>query len=192
MEAIREIVANMIVHRDYRSSSDSIVKIFDNKIEFYNPGRLPDSITVEDLLSNNYKSTPRNKLIADFCKSLGLIEKYGSGIKRIVDHCKADNHPVPEFRNISEGFLVTIFGKDIDKVTDHDTDHDIDHDTDHDTDRLEGILDAIKKNSRITVAQIAALSGISKSTALRDLRKLKSKGKIRRIGGEKGGHWEVV
>src|SRR5690606_14329331 len=59
MEAIREIVANMIVHRDYRSSSDSIVKILDNKIEFYNPGRLPDSITVEDLLSNNYKSTPR-------------------------------------------------------------------------------------------------------------------------------------
>ncbi|NCO56323.1 MAG: AAA family ATPase, partial [Bacteroidetes bacterium] len=58
IEAIREIVLNMIVHRDYRSSSDSIVKVFDNKIEFYNPGRLPENITVEDLLSNNYKSTP--------------------------------------------------------------------------------------------------------------------------------------
>ncbi|PIX34626.1 MAG: AAA family ATPase, partial [Bacteroidetes bacterium CG_4_8_14_3_um_filter_31_14] len=61
IEAIREIVLNMIVHRDYRSSSDSIVKVFNNKIEFYNPGRLPENITVEDLLSNNYKSTPRNK-----------------------------------------------------------------------------------------------------------------------------------
>jgi ATP-dependent DNA helicase RecG len=66
LEAIREIITNMVIHRDYRASSDSIVKIFDNKIEFYNPGRLPDSITVEDLISNNYKSTPRNKLIADF------------------------------------------------------------------------------------------------------------------------------
>ena len=100
LEAIREIVMNMIVHRDYRSASDSIVKIFNNKIEFYNPGRLPDNITVEDLLSNNYKSTPRNKLIADFCKSLGLIEKYGSGIRRIVDYFKAENLPKPEFRNI--------------------------------------------------------------------------------------------
>lgn len=85
LEAIREIITNMIVHRDYRSTSDSIVKIFDNKIEFYNPGRLPDSITIDDLLSNNYKSTPRNKLIADFFKNLGLIEKYGSGIRRIID-----------------------------------------------------------------------------------------------------------
>jgi ATP-dependent DNA helicase RecG len=58
LEAIREIVINMIIHRDYRSASDSIVKIFDDRIEFYNPGKLPDSITVEDLLSNSYKSTP--------------------------------------------------------------------------------------------------------------------------------------
>ncbi|MCC5931160.1 MAG: putative DNA binding domain-containing protein [Cyclobacteriaceae bacterium] len=187
LEAIREIVTNMIVHRDYRSSSDSIVKIFNDKIEFYNPGRLPDSITVEDLLSNNYKSTPRNKLIADFCKSLGLIEKYGSGIKRIIEYCIADQHTIPEFKNISDGFLVTVFAKNSDKVTDKVTDHD----TDHDTDRLKEVLDAIKKNNRITVAQIAASNGVSKSTVLRDLHKLKAQKKIKRIGKEKNGYWEV-
>jgi len=74
LEAIREIVINMIIHRDYRSSSDSIIKIFNDRIEFYNPGRLPDSITIEDLFTNNYKSTPRNKQIADFCKNIGIIE----------------------------------------------------------------------------------------------------------------------
>lgn len=71
LEALREIVMNMIVHRDYRFASDSIVKIFDHKIEFYNPGRLPEQITEEDLRNNNYKSTPRNKLIADFCRNIG-------------------------------------------------------------------------------------------------------------------------
>ncbi|PKP45348.1 MAG: AAA family ATPase [Bacteroidetes bacterium HGW-Bacteroidetes-11] len=86
IEAIREIIINMVVHRDYRLSSDSIVKIFDNKIEFYNPGRLPASISIEDLISNNYRSTPRNKLLADFFKDLGLIEKYGSGIQRIINY----------------------------------------------------------------------------------------------------------
>lgn len=77
LEAVREIVLNMIIHRDYRSHSDSVVKIFDDKIEFYNPGKLPEGITVQDLLQNNYKSTPRNKAIAEFFKNLGLIEKYG-------------------------------------------------------------------------------------------------------------------
>lgn len=72
IEAIREIVINMVVHRDYRLASDSIVKIFDHKIEFYNPGRLPDTISIEDLMSNNYRSTPRNKLLADFLKTWGL------------------------------------------------------------------------------------------------------------------------
>ena len=112
IEAIREIVMNMIVHRDYRSSSDSIVKIFNEKIEFYNPGRLPENISVDDLISNNYKSTPRNKLIADFFKSLGLIEKYGSGIRRILEYCASYNLPTPEFKNISDGFAVTIYAKE--------------------------------------------------------------------------------
>ena len=109
LEAIREIVMNMIIHRDYRSASDSIVKVFDEKIEFYNPGRLPENITVDDLLSNNYKSTPRNKLIADFCKGLGLIEKYGTGIRRIINYFVVENLPKPVFQNISDGFMVTVF-----------------------------------------------------------------------------------
>lgn len=106
-----ETVLNMIVHRDYRSASDSIVKIFDTKIESYNPGRLTENITIDDLLLNNYTSTPRNKLIADFFKSMGLIEKYGSGIKRIVDYFMEENLPKPSFKNISEGFMVTIYSE---------------------------------------------------------------------------------
>jgi ATP-dependent DNA helicase RecG len=85
LDAIREIVLNMIIHRDYRSTSSSIVKIFNDKIEFYNPGRLPENITVEKLLSNDYKSTPRNKKIAEFFKEMGWIERYGSGIGRIIN-----------------------------------------------------------------------------------------------------------
>lgn len=44
MNAIREIVINMVIHRDYHLTSDSIVKIFDDRIEFFNPGRLPENI----------------------------------------------------------------------------------------------------------------------------------------------------
>ena len=80
-------------------------------------------ILQDDLLVNNYKSTPRNKLIADFFKNLGLIEKYGSGIRRIIDSFVAEKMPFPEFRNISDGFMVTVYSKIPEKVTDKVTDN---------------------------------------------------------------------
>jgi ATP-dependent DNA helicase RecG len=171
----------MIVHRDYRSASDSIVKIFNNKIEFYNPERLPENITVEDLLSNNYKSTPRNKLIADFCKNLGLIEKYGSGIRRIVDYFKSENLPVPEFRNISDGFMVTIFEKEKEDVTEKVTEK-----------RIVIILNEIKLNNKISIDQLAGILKVTRRTILRDLELLKKQNVIKRIGPDKGGHWAVM
>ncbi|GHU62010.1 ATP-dependent DNA helicase [Bacteroidia bacterium] len=121
MEAIREIVTNMIIHRDYRSTADSIVKIFDNKIEFYNPGKLPEEITLENLLSGNYKSNPRNKLIADICKDMRIIEKYGSGIGRIRDYFKNEALPEPKFELISDGFQVTVFGEETAQETTQET-----------------------------------------------------------------------
>ncbi len=78
----------MIVHRDYRDSSDSVIKIFDGRIEFFNLGNLYDGLTIEQLESNNYESKTRNKLIALMFKECGLIEKYGSGISRIKRFCK--------------------------------------------------------------------------------------------------------
>jgi ATP-dependent DNA helicase RecG len=187
LEAIREIVMNMIVHRDYRSSSDSIVKVFNNKIEFYNPGRLPDNITIEDLLSNNYKSTPRNKLIADFCKNLGLIEKYGSGIRRIVNYFKAENLPIPVFQNISDGFMVTVFGREDINVTDYVTDNV----TDNVTDRSSLIISLINSNNKISTSEIARIMNVNKRTILREIELLKQNGLLKRVGSEKGGHWKT-
>ena len=77
MDAMREIVINMIVHRDYRSSNDSTIKIFDDRIEFFNPGKLLDDLTVEKIKTGKYKSYLRNKQVASIFKELELIEKYG-------------------------------------------------------------------------------------------------------------------
>lgn len=64
LEAVREIVVNMIVHRDYRATTDYSVKMFDDRIEFINPGTLPEKITIKDILSGKMPSLPRNKQIA--------------------------------------------------------------------------------------------------------------------------------
>lgn len=109
LDAIREIVINSIIHRDYTSAQDSIVKVYDDKIEFFNPGGLPAGLTVEKLLKGNYISNARNKKIADAFKAAGLIEKYGSGIRRILDAFKAYGLPAPRFEETSGGFMVTVY-----------------------------------------------------------------------------------
>jgi len=109
LEAIREIVTNMIVHRDYRDSGDSIIKIFDDHITFFNPGKLYDDLTVEKLQSGDYSSRSRNKALAKMFKEVGSIEKYGSGIARIKQECR--NHGIlePIFEEFQHGFKVSLF-----------------------------------------------------------------------------------
>ena len=188
MEAIREIVLNMIIHREYRSSSDSIVKIFNDKIEFYNPGRLPDTITIKDLLSNNYKSTPRNKKVADFFKDMGLIEKYGSGIQRIIGYFKEEKRPLPEFKNISDGFQVTVFSAYNENNTET-----VEKTVEKSVEKtVEKILKIIEINPQITQNEIAEMTGLTRRGVEWNLSKLKAKGLIKREGADKGGYWKVT
>lgn len=111
LNAIRELVINTIIHRDYTSPVDSIIKVYDDKIELFNPGKLPDGLTITKLLKGDYVSIARNKKIAEAFKSAGLIEKYGSGIKRILNGFKEYGLPTPEFREMSGGFMVTVYNK---------------------------------------------------------------------------------
>lgn len=55
LDAIREIVINMLVQRDYRDSKGSIIKIYDDKIEFYNPEGLYGDLTEQEFLKFNYQ-----------------------------------------------------------------------------------------------------------------------------------------
>ncbi len=193
IEALREIITNMIVHRDYRLTSDSIVKIFDHKIEFFNPGRLPDTITVEDLLNNHYRSTPRNKLLADIFKDLGLIEKYGSGIQRIINYLKEEQLPAPEFQNISDGFMVTVFAKDYKEVVGNVPENVPGNVPENVPEkRITVIMDLIKLDTGISMLELAKKIGVDHKTIKRDIAKLKSLGLLRRLGPAKGGHWEVL
>ncbi len=109
MDALREIIINMIVHRDYRSANDSTIKVYDDRIEFFNPGVLLDDLTVEKIKTGNYKSHLRNKQIATIFKELELIEKYGSGVRRVIDTFVAYGLSEPEFEATQGGMAVTVF-----------------------------------------------------------------------------------
>ena len=142
-------------------------------------------------MNNTYRSQPRNKLIANFCKDLGLIEKYGSGIRRILALFRAAGLPAPEFREMSGGFNVTVFAN----VTENgdDVTENLDDVTENVTEnRSVAILKIMKENPGITTAQLAKILKVTRMTIHRDLDELKTKGRIRRVGGDKGGYWEVL
>jgi ATP-dependent DNA helicase RecG len=159
MDALREIVINMIVHRDYTSSSEAIIKIFDDHIEFYNPGKLSGGLSVKQLLAGNYTSSIRNKQMATLFKEAGLIERYGSGIKRILESfAKHDLNP-PLFEELQEGFRVTV-NKTTQKTT-----------------TREQVLELLQINPNMTRSELALQLSKSENTIKEHLAKLKSEGR---------------
>ncbi|MCD6461921.1 MAG: transcriptional regulator, partial [Thermoplasmata archaeon] len=112
LDAIREAVTNAICHRDYTSPAEIQIKIFDDEMVIWNPGPLPLGMTLEKLMDPRHNSVPRNHQIAMLFYDTALIERYGSGIERILDECKRLNFPEPEFNEYQNGFQV-IFRKDI-------------------------------------------------------------------------------
>ena len=83
--ALREFLLNAIVHRDYLNPTDVIIKIFDEKIEITNPGKLMGDLSVEIIKSGNYIAQHRNKLLTEIFYLTGDIEKYGTGFRRVKE-----------------------------------------------------------------------------------------------------------
>ncbi|TBR14841.1 MAG: hypothetical protein EPO43_06205 [Rugosibacter sp.] len=83
MPALREALLNAMVHRSYTNPNDIQIKIFDDSITVFSPGTFYGGISVADIQTDNYKSSLRNKLIAEAFYLTSNIEKYGSGFIRI-------------------------------------------------------------------------------------------------------------
>ncbi len=107
LAALREVLLNAVVHRDYTNPSDIQIKIFDNSITFFSPGKLYGDLTLADLETDSYSSHLRNKLIAEAFYLTRNIEKYGSGFIRIRK-ALAD-YPDLRFRieEVGSGLLVS-------------------------------------------------------------------------------------
>lgn len=83
LPAIREALINAVVHRSYTDPNDIQIKIFDSKISIFSPGTFYGGLTVAEIQQDNYRSSLRNKLVAEGFYLTNVIEKYGSGFVRI-------------------------------------------------------------------------------------------------------------
>ncbi len=120
LPALREMALNCLIHRNYLSPIDVQICIFDNYIEFYNPGKLSGDLTVEDLKKDDYKAHSRNKLIAEAFYLTGDIEKYGSGFLRMRKEISSYPTMKMDFGERPNGFLNKLSYRDQKVSTDLD------------------------------------------------------------------------
>ena len=105
--AVREALVNAICHKDYMDHSGYIsIAIFDDRVEIWNNGTLPNTLKLEDL-KRKHESVLRNELIAEIFYLRGYIETWGTGTIKMIDYCKRDAIPAPKFSERTGGFMVT-------------------------------------------------------------------------------------
>jgi ATP-dependent DNA helicase RecG len=181
LQAIRELLLNSVVHKDYTNPTDVIIKIFDDSIEITNPGRLMRGLTVEDLQTDNYKAQHRNKLLTEAFYLTGDIEKYGTGFIRLRKWLQ--DYPEVKYRFIDgDGIL------QIELVIDPN----MDVPENVPENRLVTIIDLIRNNEKISMLELSEILRVTHKTIKRDIQILKTKGLIERIGSDKGGYWKIV
>ena len=189
LDAIRELMVNALVHRDYRSPIDIQIKIFDQSISVFNPSGLFGNLTIEDLKTDNYRASTRNKLIAEAFYLTKDIEKYGSGFIRIRKAITDYSTMKFEYKEIANGFLAEL-NYSIQKISTKDGTKD---GTKEPAERKMLLITEILKESKTsTIDDISQLLNIPRRTIVRYIEQLKKDNKIVRKGGRKSGHWELI
>lgn len=177
----REALVNAICHRSYYEKGAVImVEIYDDRVEISNPGGLISTITQQEF---GTKSFSRNPLIFGLMQRVDLVEKVGSGIKRMRDAMYEANLIEPKFE--MGGFFTVAFYRPMafEKW-------------------LDGwnlrlrpplikMLKAIYDEERITKPQIANVIGQSKTSVDNNINRLKKLGLLTREGSDKIGRWVI-
>lgn len=163
-EAFREAIANALVHRCWDVRANIKVSMFADRIEITSPGGLPAGITEELYLAGG-PSVARNPILANVFFRLGHIERFGTGIPRILDEY-AHETVSPSFALRDSSITVMLPVTVLENVT-------LDE---------EAILAVLAKGSALTRSQISEKTQLSKSKAIRTLNALVEKGLVTKVG----------
>ena len=198
-EAIREAVINAFCHRDYRDPDPVQIAIYQDRVEIRNPGTLIERMTLEDLRRGTV-SRRRNPVIAELLRRIRLVESWGRGIPLILEKA-----PDTQF-TIQAGLFVSILQRsekksDVAQKTSKSSENAALDTTQKNTQKTSGktsektsekIISLIKTDATITIERLAECTGVTTRSVERNLKKLQEHNKIKRVGPDKGGHWEVL
>jgi len=173
---IREALLNALTHRDYLSRDAVQVNIFDDRIEFINPGTLPTGLSLKILGSI---SVPRNHLTYRLLRDLKLIEGFATGIPRMRSAMEKAGLTEPVFEELGSFFRVTLYNKSFVAKTDL-------------NERQKRALAYLEKNHSLASKAYGKMVAVSHPIAVSDLNDLIKRGLLRRIGRTRGAYYVRV
>ncbi|MEA3283005.1 MAG: ATP-binding protein [Euryarchaeota archaeon] len=171
-DAIREAITNAICHRDYETSSNVQIRVFDNRIEVWGCGSLPEPLTPEDL-KKDHRSILRNPLIAKSFFLLKYIEQWGTGTNDMINMCLDWGLPEPLFEYVTRDLVVT-FGKS--RLTD-DFLEELEL-----NERQKQAVGYVKENKEISNKIYREINNIGKVVAAKELNELVDKTVFKTVG----------
>ncbi len=211
VEAIREMIINAHCHRNFAEPSCVQVAVYDDRVEVTSPGGLYNGLTYEEIMSGHSKL--RNRIIANVFSQMGLIEAWGTGIRRIQEAAKDYGLPIPKIQVFDDMFRVNLYRSRPEKALGDDKGASEKHGeaseehrrniggTSEEHRRNIGealnetqtkILDLLSLNSKLSAAKLADQIGIASRNVESNIKKLKEKGILIRHGSPKSGYWEII
>ena len=201
-EAIREMIINAHCHRNLLDESCIQVAVYDDRLEVTSPGGLYNGLTYEEVMNGHSKI--RNKAIANIFSQMGLVEAWGSGIKRIFNAAKEYDLPEPKFQEFDNMFRVELFrnnsmtelekeagesseksrrrvGEGSDIIRGYEL-----------SDTQKKIVNLLLYDRQLSAAKIAEQLGMGSRSIEKNIKKLKELGILIRHGSPKNGYWEVI
>ena len=196
--AIQEVLVNAIIHRDYAVIGSEIhIDIYDDRIEIYSPGGMFDGSFIQEQNIMEISSLRRNPIIADLFNRIHLMERRGSGLKKIISsYQNAINYTQEkevEFKSTQKDFKVILKNlnykvaiKSGDKMAIKSGDKVAIKSQDE---QLEKILEYIKKYNNCKTSDIENLLSVKSSRARKLLSILVSEKKIQALGQNKNRYY---
>ena len=177
-------MVNSLCHRDYSVQKGNEIAFYKDRIEIFNVGQFPEGKNPDDYIKKGEESILRNPMIANtlfLCKD---IEKWGSGLRRISEACALAGIKV-RFEKTSTGFKVIFLRPE--QKSELGVKLGVKLGVNE-----QKIVTLIGKNNNLTNEELSAQLDISAVSVYKNIKKLKEKGILKRIGSDKGGYWEVT
>lgn len=178
-----EALVNALAHRDYLVNGSEVhIDIYDDRMEIYSPGGMPDGSMIQDRDPLTVPSTRRNPVLADVFNRLGYMERKGSGFGKIISgyefQINYSEGKRPTFRSDRYQFIVVM----------PNLNYNVPQDVPQDKLDMQ-ILDLIRKDNKISTEKMAIALGVSSKTIKRHIKEMDN---VCYVGRGFSGHWEIT
>lgn len=174
-DALKEVIVNAVIHRDYNISDDILIKVFDNRVEIRSPGRLPGHMTLDNLFTDRFSRNPAiNRLINKYPDPPN--KDIGEGLRTVLRSMSEARLKEPKFSFDDNYFIVRIEHTSLARPQ-------------------EIVMEYMQSHEEITNSIARELTGIDSENSMKDVfYTLRDAGKLERVPGKHGSRsaWQLV